>query len=106
MEVDDPNSNRLLTESDFLARFETNGFPGRDGDLGACPWISTNSTLAGLDHKNTKTPKFYPLAFLHGLLECGENSVDGYLGFDLGDAHGLGDTTHDILFNHRLVFSP
>ena len=72
-EVGDPNSNRLLGESNFLARFEPNGFSGRNGDLVACPWISADSTLSGLDYKNPKPSKFYALAFLHGLLESAEN---------------------------------
>ena len=104
MEVDDPNSNRLLTESDFLTRFKSNGLPGRNRDLVACPWISADTTLAGFDYKDSKTSEFYPLTFLHGLLECGENRVNYTLGLDLGNAHCTGDSTDDILFNHSPVF--
>ena len=89
-----------------FARLEPNGLSGRNGDLVACPWISTDATFAGFDYKDPKTSKFYSLAFLHGLLESAENRVDGNLGFYLGDAHLVGDPTDDILFNHRLVFSP
>jgi hypothetical protein len=40
------------------------------------------------------------------LLECGENRVNCNLGLDLGDAHCFGDSTDDILFNHRPAFPP
>jgi len=104
--VDDPNSNRLLTESNFFARFEPYGFSRRNRDFGSRPGISSYATLAGLDYKDSKSSKLDALTMLHSLFECAENRVNGNLGFDLGHAHLFGHTANNILLNHRLAFPP
>ena len=49
----------------FFARFETNRFAFRDGDLCACARVTPNATLARFNDEHTETAKLNALATLN-----------------------------------------
>jgi hypothetical protein len=72
----------LAERLEILARLETDGLAGRNGDLGAGARISSDAGFPGLDGEDAKASEFDTVATAQGLLHRFKDGVHG--GFCLG----------------------
>ena len=73
---------RLVTLAErlkILARLETDGLTGRNGDLGAGAWIASDSGFAGLDGEDAKAAELDTIAPAQGLLHRFKDGIHGGL---------------------------
>lgn len=86
--------------ADFLPRFKSDGSAGWDGNFLTRAWVSTDTALARFDDKDSKPSQFNPFAAFQGILQRIEYSFHRNLRLHLSDVQFLGNTVHDVLFDH------
>src|SRR2546426_8349189 len=90
----------FLLALQFLPRLETNRLPGRNRDFLAGARVSPDAAFPRLDHEHTKAAQLNAVAARQRVLHRMKQSIDGLLGFELGDAGAIGETIDDIEFDH------
>ncbi len=83
-----------------FSRFETDGTTRRDPYFLTCSWISTDTTLARFDLKDTKTTELDSFASLHRQPHRIKHRVHCNLGLNFRDVRCLCDLGDDVDFDH------
>src|SRR5687768_13256525 len=91
---------RLPDVLQFLAGLEANRAAGRDAHFLAGPRVAADAALARLHLKDAKATQLNTFAALHRVTHGFEHSIDGQLGFDLGDIGHARDFVDDIDLDH------
>ncbi len=92
--------NTDFIRPNLFARLEANGLSGRNSNFLASPRVSSHTTLAWFDNKDSETSEFDSFSALEGILERVEHGFNRDLGFYLRDVELLSDTIHNVLFYH------
>ena len=69
----------LAERLEILAWLKTDSLAGRNGDLGAGAWITSDAGFAGLDGEDAKAAEFNTVATAQGFLHGFEDGVHGGL---------------------------
>jgi hypothetical protein len=91
---------------EFFARFEADGFAGRDADLFAGAGIAADARFAGLDAENAEAAEFDALATAESLLERFENGFDRLLRLGAADESLGHNRIYDVQLNHTRLLLP
>ena len=86
----------MLDGLQILARLETNGLAGWNGNLFPGPGIAADPGLAGLDVENAESPQLYPIIALKRALHRIEHGIYGSFGLASGDSGPLDDVVDDV----------
>jgi len=89
-------TDRLSDVLQVFAGFEANSSPWWDADFLPGSRISADAALAGLHLEHAEAAKFNALSALHRDSHRIEDSVDRYLGLNLGDVGHLRDFVDDV----------
>src|SRR5262245_53142348 len=76
---------------EVLAWLEANRAARRDANVLACPWVTSDAALAGLDLKYPETAELDAIPTLHGETHGVEHGVNRDLSLNLGDVRDLRD---------------
>jgi hypothetical protein len=87
----------------LFARFEADGFAGRNVDLFAGAGIAADAGLARLHAEDAEAAEFDALAAAKSLLQRFENSFDRLLGFGAADVRRDDDGIYDVQLNHVIL---
>ena len=92
-------SRAIFQRMQFLARFETHSFAGRNANFSAGSGIAADAGLAGTDAEDAKTAQFNAFTSGEGLFEAFEDRIHRRLGFGAGKAGALDYMMDDVLLN-------
>src|SRR5215475_4348831 len=95
-------TDRLSDVLEVFSRLEANSPAGRNPDFLSGPRVTANAPLAGLHLEDAESAKFNAFAALHRNPHRIEDSVDSYLGLDLGNVSHLGNLVDDVNLNQWL----
>jgi hypothetical protein len=93
-------NRKSLKRLKVFAGFKAHRFSGRNVDLSAGAWISSDARLARLDVEDSKPAQFDAIAFGERLLHGLEDGLDRDLGFGLCDTGPIYDLADDIELYH------
>ena len=93
--------HELLKRLQLFARFEADGFAGRNGYFGAGAGVTPNTSLTRLYVENAETTQFDAITHFQGLLHFAENGFDSHLGFRLRNAGLVHHFIDDVEFDQR-----
>ena len=84
----------------LFARFESDGFAGRNFGHLACARVSPDAAFARLDDEDSEAAQLYALASLQSVLHGVKERFDRDLSLDFRDARFIGYLIHYIEFYH------
>jgi hypothetical protein len=85
---------------ELFARFEADGFAGRDADFFAGARVATDAGFARLDAEDAEAAELDSLAATESLFQGIENGFDGLLGFGAADESFGNNRIHDVQLDH------
>jgi flavin reductase (DIM6/NTAB) family NADH-FMN oxidoreductase RutF len=90
-----------LQSLQFLAGFETNGFPRRNRYFCSCAGVPANSGFSWFHVKDTESAQFNAVAILERFFHMLEHGLNGHLGLGLRDAGFTDHFVDDIEFDQE-----
>jgi len=91
----------LIEQMELFARFEANGFAGRNADLGSGARIAADAGLAWPHIKHAKAAQFNAFPAGESLLHTVEDGVDGSLGFGPWQSRPFNHTLDKVLLDQK-----